>query len=260
MSVPLEAVVAATATSAVSITGVTKVFGRGAAAVQALDDVTLEVGFGEFVCLVGASGCGKSTLLNLAAGLERPTAGAVEVRGGRSTLLFQEAALFPWLTVAQNIELPLKLRGLTRKNRAQTIDALLDLVHLAGFGERRPHELSGGMRQRVALARALAQQAEVLFMDEPFGALDAMTRDLLHDELERIWRDTGLSVVTHTVREAVRLGDRVVLLTSRPGRVAGEFVVDLPRPRTIESPEVSSLARRITERLRAEVRLHGTRD
>jgi len=174
-------------------------------------------------------------------------------------LLFQEAALLPWLTAAGNVELGLRLRGVGRRERRAEAEELLALVHLAGMGERRPHELSGGMRQRVALARALAQAPDVLLMDEPFGALDAMTRDLLHDELERIWAETGLTVVfvTHNVREAARLGDRIVLLTSRPGRVAREFAVDLPRPRRIESPAVSALAGEVTAALRQEVARHG---
>lgn len=246
------------ATSAVSIEAVSKVFGSGPAAVRALDDISLEVGYGEFLCLVGASGCGKTTLLNLVAGLDQPTTGKVAVHVGQATLIFQEAALFPWLTVAGNVDFPMKARGRSRRGREQTVEALLELVHLSEFEHKRPHELSGGMRQRVALARALAQQAEILLMDEPFGALDAMTRDLLHDELERLWQETGLTVVfvTHNVREAVRLGDRVVLLTSRPGRIAAEFQVDISRPRRIESAEVAGVAAGITDRLRAEVRSH----
>jgi NitT/TauT family transport system ATP-binding protein len=162
--------------------------------------------------------------------------------------------------VAENVALPLRLRGARKKDRAVRAAELLELVHLADQGDRRPHELSGGMRQRVALARALAQDADVLLMDEPFGALDAMTRDLLQDELVRIWTTTGLPVlfVTHIVREAARLGDRIVLLTSRPGTVAETFAVDNPRPRRIDSPEVSSLAAKVTDRLRAEVRRHGS--
>ncbi|MCA1831878.1 MAG: ABC transporter ATP-binding protein [Actinomycetota bacterium] len=240
--------------AAASLGGVSKTFGRGEHAVLAIDNVTLDVGFGEFLCLVGASGCGKSTILNLVAGLENPTSGTVEVRGGRTALMFQDAALFPWLTVGRNIELALRLRGVERRHWGETRDALLDLAHLSGLAHKRPHELSGGMRQRAALARSLAQQAEILLMDEPFGALDAMTRDRLHDELERLWRDTGLSVVfvTHNVREAVRLGDRVILLSSSPGRIAEEFFVDIPRPRRIDSPEVSALAARITDSLRFE--------
>ncbi len=244
--------------AAIRLDDVSKVFGHGAAAVPALDRVSLEVGASEFVCVVGASGCGKSTLLNLIAGLDAPTGGSVDLRGTPS-LMFQEAALFPWLTVRANVELALRLRGVAKKERAARADELLAVVHLATFGDKRPHELSGGMRQRVALARALAQEAEVLLMDEPFGALDAMTRDLMHDELERVWSDRHLAVVfvTHNVREAVRLGDGVVLLSSRPGRVAAEFRVDIERPRRIESPEVSALAGEVTARLREEVRRHA---
>jgi len=168
--------------------------------------------------------------------------------------MFQEAALFPWLTARGNVELALKLGGVARDERRARTDALLAMVHLQEFAKKRPHELSGGMRQRVALARALAQDADVLLMDEPFGALDAMTRDRLHDELESLWRATGKTVmfVTHNVREAVRLGDRVVLLASRPGRVVAEYPVDIPRPRRIDSAEVATLAATITDRLRGE--------
>ena len=243
---------------AVRVAAASKVYGHGAAAVPALDRLDLDVEAGEFVCLVGASGCGKSTLLNLIAGLDEPSAGSVDARG-RVALMFQDPALFPWLTVQANIELPLRLRGVGRKERRERAASLLRTVHLEEFGDRQPFELSGGMRQRVAIARAFAQDADVLLMDEPFGALDAMTRDLLHDELEQLWRDLSFSVVfvTHNVREAVRLGDRVVLLSSRPGRVVQEFRVDAERPRRIESPEVSSLAGEITARLREEVRRHA---
>ncbi len=244
--------------AALSLRDVSKVYGQGAAAVHALDGISLEVQRGELVCLVGASGCGKSTLLNLVAGLDTPTSGRVDVRG-RTGLMFQEAALFPWLTVAGNVELALRLRGVPRKERRDRAAALLRTVHLDGFGAKRPHELSGGMRQRVALARMFAQDAEILLMDEPFGALDAMTRDLLHDELERLWRDRALTVlfVTHNVREAARLADRVVVLSSRPGRVVDEVPVDIERPRRIDTPQVSSLAAGITDRLREEVRRHA---
>jgi NitT/TauT family transport system ATP-binding protein len=246
--------VTASVTPAVSITDVTKVFGHGHAAVVALDRISLDVAPGEFVCLLGASGCGKSTLLNLIADLDQPTSGSVRVASARTGLMFQEAALFPWLTVRGNVDLALKLAGVGRDQRKARVAQLLDMVHLGEFAKRRPHELSGGMRQRVALARAIAQDADVLLMDEPFGALDAMTRDNLHDELERVWRETGKTVVfvTHNVREAVRLGDRVVLLASRPGRVAEIFDVTIPRPRRIDSPEVATLAATITDRLKAE--------
>jgi NitT/TauT family transport system ATP-binding protein len=242
---------------AIALRNVSKRFG----AVQALDNVTIDVERGEFVCLIGASGCGKSTLLNLIAALDLPSRGTVTVSAERPTLLFQEAALFPWLSARGNVELPLKLRKMPKAQRRVESDRLLATVRLEGFENRRPHELSGGMRQRVALARALAQQPELLLMDEPFGALDAMTRDVLHDEVERIWQATGLTVVfvTHNVREAVRLGDRVVLLSSRPGRVVDEQRVDVPRPRRIESHDVADRAAALTDRLREEVRRHGDR-
>jgi NitT/TauT family transport system ATP-binding protein len=245
-------------TGSVAVDGVRKEFGHGRDAVVALDGIDLRVAPGELVCLVGASGCGKTTLLNLAAGLDTPTAGTVRVTG-RTALMFQDSALFPWLTVSRNVELPLRLTGVGHDERRARAAGLLDLVGLRDFAERRPHELSGGMRQRVALARALAQDADVLLMDEPFGALDAMTRDVLHDELERIWQGRRLTVVfvTHNVREAARLADRIVLLTSRPGRVAETFGVPLPRPRRIESAAVAELSAEITDRLRAEVARHG---
>jgi NitT/TauT family transport system ATP-binding protein len=242
----------------VRIESLTKRVGEGAAGVLALDGVSLDVRPGEFVCVVGASGCGKSTLLSLIAGLDRPTTGTVEV-AGRTALMFQDAALLPWRTAAANVELPMKLRGVGRAERAERALELLELVRLREFAGKRPHELSGGMRQRVALARALAQDAEVLLMDEPFGALDAITRDILHDELERVVASKALTVVfvTHNVREAARLGDRIVLLSSRPGTVASEFPVAVPRPRRIEAPEVAAIAAEVTVHLRGEVRRHG---
>jgi NitT/TauT family transport system ATP-binding protein len=244
-------------TGAVQLKSVSKVFGRGSSAVRALDQISLEIPPGEFTCLIGASGCGKSTLLNLVAGLEQPTSGEVSA-SGRVALMFQEPALFPWLTAAGNVELALKAGGVGRAERRQRTEELLDTVNLAGFGGKRPHELSGGMRQRVALARALAQEADVLLMDEPFGALDAMTRDLLHDELDRVCAGRRLTIifVTHNVREAVRLGDRVIVLSSRPGRVIDEFAVPIEHPRRIDSAPVAELAGRITDRLREEMS-HG---
>jgi len=262
----------------VALSGVSKRYGDGDAAVVALQDISVTVGAGQFVCLVGASGCGKTTLLNLVAGLDRPTVGSVEMtrpgatgnsttldpsagrtRETETAMLFQDSALFPWLTVAANVELPLRLRGVDKSTRRAVAEDLLERVHLAGSGRLRPHELSGGMRQRAALARALAQDAGLLLLDEPFGALDAITRDLLHDELESLWIDRGFTAlfVTHNVREAARLGDRIVLLTSRPGRVASTFDVDLPRPRRIDSPDIAGLAARVTDQLRAEVGRHG---
>ena len=246
-------------TGAVQLKGVSKVFGRGNSAVRALDRISLEIAPGEFTCLIGASGCGKSTLLSLVADLEQPTSGEVSV-SGRVALMFQEPALFPWLTAAGNVELALKARGVGRAERRQRTAELLETVNLSGFGGKRPHELSGGMRQRVALARALAQEADVLLMDEPFGALDAMTRDLLHDELDRVCAGRRLTIifVTHNVREAVRLGDRVIVLSSRPGRVIDEFAVPIEHPRRIDSAPVAELAARITDRLREEMSRDGS--
>jgi NitT/TauT family transport system ATP-binding protein len=243
---------------AVRLTGVSKIYGTGRASLLALDNVSLTVAEGEFVCLIGASGCGKSTMLSLVAGLDTATSGEISTEGKRVTLMFQEPALFPWLTAAKNVELALRARGVPKQQRRGRARELLEVVHLGGFGDRRPHELSGGMRQRVAMARALAQDADILLMDEPFGALDAMTRDILHDELERIWAETGLTVlfVTHNVREAARLGDRVIVLSSRPGRVIEEIKVDVRHPRRIDSPEVAEVGAHLTDRLREEMASH----
>ncbi|HEY9366472.1 MAG TPA: ABC transporter ATP-binding protein [Agromyces sp.] len=239
--------------TAIRIEQLGKRFGAGP---LVLDDVNLNVSAGEFVCLLGASGCGKSTLLNLIAGLDRPTTGTIDVPAEGAAVMFQESALMPWLTARQNVELALRLRGVARSARRGEALELLDTVNLADAAEKRPHELSGGMRQRVALARALAQDRPVLLMDEPFAALDAITRDLLHEELERVWRRTGRTIVfvTHNVREAARLGQRVVLLSSRPGRVAGEWRIAETSGRRIESPEVAALSIEITEQLRKEIR------
>jgi len=236
-------------------------YGSGPGAVLALEGLDLEVRPGEFVCVIGASGCGKSTLLQVLAGLDRPSAGTVSVEGRHTALMFQEAALFPWLTAAANVELALRLRGMAKPERRQKARELLALVQLEGSAERRPHQLSGGMRQRVALARALAQDADLLLMDEPFSALDAMTRDALHQELELLWHPGRFSVifVTHNVREAVRLADRVILLRSRPGRVAREYTISIDRPRRHNTNEVGELARQITDDLLEEVRSHGRR-
>jgi NitT/TauT family transport system ATP-binding protein len=241
---------------AVAVRGLTKRFGQGPIV---LDDVSLEVAPGEFLCILGASGCGKSTLLNVVAGLDRPTAGEVSVPGHRPSLMFQEPALFPWLTAEENVQLALRLKGVGKAERRERTQELLTLVRLKDAGKKRVHELSGGMRQRVAMARALAQDSHVLLMDEPFAALDAITRDVLHEELVRIRESQKLTVlfVTHNVREAVRLGDRVVLLSSRPGRVVKEYDVKIDQPRRIESPQVAALSVSITDDLRTEIRRHG---
>src|ERR1700722_11357480 len=240
--------------ASVRLDGVSKVYGRDGSAVHALDQVSLEIAPGEFTCLIGASGCGKSTLLSLVAGLDEPTAGKVTV-GGHTAFMFQEPALFPWLTAAGNVELALRARGAGKAERRQRAAELLRTVNLGDFGGKRPHELSGGMRQRVALARALAQDADILLMDEPFGALDAMTRDVLHDEIDRVCAARSLTVifVTHNVQEAVRLGDRVVVMSSRPGRVIDEFAVDIDRHRRDDSAPVAELAAQFTDRLREEM-------
>ena len=228
----------------------------------ALDRIDLDVRSGEFLCIVGPSGCGKSTLLHLIAGLQKPTSGRVSMDGDSVTapgtdriLIFQEHGLFPWLTVGQNVEFGMKMKGLSKAEREDRTRYYLRLVHLSQFKDSRPHQLSGGMRQRVALARALATEPDVLLMDEPFAALDAQTRDMLHDELEKIWAETGRTIVfvTHNVREAVRLGDRVALMSFRPGRVKKEFLVNLPRPRHLEEVEVARTAREILDHLREEI-------
>jgi NitT/TauT family transport system ATP-binding protein len=228
----------------------------------ALDDISLQVKSGEFLCIVGPSGCGKSTLLHLIAGLHQPTSGTVLVDdhlvdgpGTDRILIFQELGLFPWLTVGENVEFGMKMKGVSSAERKDRVQYYLRLVHLSKFKDSYTHQLSGGMRQRVALARALATEPDVLLMDEPFAALDAQTRDLLHDELERIWAETGRTIifVTHNVREAIRLGDRVALLTFRPGRVKREYTVDLPRPRHLEDPSVAGTAREILNDLREEI-------
>jgi NitT/TauT family transport system ATP-binding protein len=224
-----------------------------------LEDISLDVPSGEFVCLVGASGCGKSTLLSVVAGLETPTAGSVEVAGGQAAMMFQESALLPWLTARRNVEFALELRGVAAADRRAQALELLDLVNLAPAADKRPHQLSGGMRQRVALARALAQDRPVLLMDEPFAAVDAITRDLLHAELERIWLETNRTIVfvTHNVGEAIRLGDRIILLGSRPGRIAAEWSIDRATRATMTAGDLADLQADITGRLRQGIRANA---
>ncbi|MHC0430583.1 ABC transporter ATP-binding protein [Streptomyces sp. O3] len=244
---------------AVRLDRVSKSYGSPSAPQVVLDDIRLDVAPGEFLCLLGASGCGKSTLLNLVAGLDQPSQGSVRVPFGRPALMFQDHALFPWLSAGRNIELALRLAGVPKAERRERAGELLRLVRLPDAYGKRVHQLSGGMRQRVALARALAQGSEVLLMDEPFAALDAITRDLLHDELTRVWSERKLTVlfVTHNVREAVRLGQRVVLLGSRPGRVAHTWDIGIPYPRRIEDAEVTDLAREVTGHLHEEIVRHA---
>jgi NitT/TauT family transport system ATP-binding protein len=233
---------------------VTKVFRRRGRSVTALEDVSFTIAAQEFVCLLGPSGCGKSTILSLLAGLDTPTEG--EVRAGGEpiqgpdpsrVLIFQEAALFPWLNVQANVEFGLSMKGASPEACAQTATRLLKMVHLEQFNHSWVHELSGGMKQRVALARALAVDPAVLLLDEPFGALDAITRDRLHGELQEVWLHTHKTMVfvTHNVREAVVLGDRVLVFSPRPGKVVAEHPIDLPRPRNMEDARIIPLARRI---------------
>ena len=265
-----DAAPATTAPGGVRITGLAKAYervvGRELVRTHALRDVSMEVRPQEFVSIIGPSGCGKSTVLRIVGGLTGPSAGVVEVGGARVTgpgadraTVFQSPGLMPWRTVRDNVTLALEFAGVPKRERRARADTYIDLVGLHDFAEHHPRELSGGMQQRVGLARALAVEPTVLLMDEPFGALDAMTRDVLHDELERLWRETGLSVifVTHNVREAVRLGDRVILLSSRPGRIVEEYTIGIDRPRRLDSTEVAEQARVITDRLKEEVRRHG---
>ncbi|MZD08376.1 ATP-binding cassette domain-containing protein [Streptomyces sp. SID5785] len=240
-----------TGADAVRLTGVTHTLGG----TTVLDGVNLTLERGAFVCVVGGSGCGKSTLLNVIAGLDTPVSGTVHVPGGRPSLMFQEHALFPWLTAGRNIEFALRRTGTPKSELRARSQELLDLVRLPQAYGRRVHELSGGMRQRVALARALARGSDVLLMDEPFAALDAVTRDVLHDELTRVWttRRPTVLFVTHDVHEAVRLGQRVVLMAARPGRIAHTWDTAIPYPRHPEDPAVTAAAREITRRLHREL-------
>jgi NitT/TauT family transport system ATP-binding protein len=244
------------------IEDVSKTFAGRTGTVDALRPVNLEVEAGEFVCLLGPSGCGKSTLLNIVAGLEEASTGSVWANGKRvhgpgtdRVLLFQEAALFPWLDIQSNVEFGLRQIGLSTKERRARARRFLELVHLKGFERSAVHQLSGGMRQRAALARALAIDPAVLLMDEPFGALDALTRDRMHAELESIWSSTRKTVlfVTHNVREAVALGDRVLVFSPRPGRIVREFRVDLPRPRSLEDHTLVDVAADIVTVLREAI-------
>ena len=248
------------APSKLAIENVSKNFQSASGPVLALDRVSLNVAEGEFVCLVGASGCGKTTLLNIIAGLEKPDNGAVLADGkpvtapGRERLvMFQEPALFPWLTVFGNVLFGLKLKpNLSRKDRHDVAKYYLELVGLSRFEHANIHELSGGMKQRVSLARALAPNPRVLLMDEPFAALDALTREQLYGDIQEIWKARRKTIVfvTHNVREAACLGDRVLLFSPHPGHIQEEFPVKLPRPREINSVDLAGYATRITKALK----------
>ncbi|CAK0769462.1 Uncharacterized ABC transporter ATP-binding protein MJ0412 [Gammaproteobacteria bacterium] len=243
---------------------VSKVFRTRRGTVQALDNINLTVREGEFVCLVGPSGCGKSTLLNIIAGLESPDCGQVLANGKLVTgpgsermMMFQELALFPWLDVLGNVMFAMKLKpNLRNQERRDIAEYYLRLVGLEKFMRANLHELSGGMRQRVTLARALAPKPQMLLMDEPFASLDALTREQLYGDLQRIWRDCGKTIVfvTHNVREAACLGDRVILFSPRPGRIHEQFDIDLPRPRDINTVELARHATTITTALKCYLR------
>jgi len=255
------------APSKLAIEEVSKSFRTASGPVLALDRITLQVNEAEFVCLVGPSGCGKTTLLNMIAGLEMPDSGRVLADGkpvtgpGRDRLvMFQESALFPWLNVFGNVLFPLKLKPqLTNRDRRDVAKYYLELVGLTQFERSNIHELSGGMKQRVALARSLAPNPRVLLMDEPFAALDALTREQLYGDLQRIWKERKKTIVfvTHNVREAACLGDRVLLFSPHPGRIRDEFVIDLPRPRDINSVDLAGHASRITKSLRSFATEHS---
>ena len=244
-----------------SIEKVSKNFTAQHGKVLALDEISIQIKEGEFICFVGPSGCGKTTLLNMVAGLETPTKGVVRQSGEEikipssdRVVIFQEAALFPWLNVIQNVEFGLVRRMNVRKRR-EISRTFLNLVHLGRFENAYVHQLSGGMKSRVAIARALALNPSILLMDEPFAALDAQTRDILHEEIEEIWFQTKQTIVfvTHNVREAVRLGDRVFVFTARPGRIKKEFQIALPRPRDTNSESVVLYAKLIQQELREEI-------
>jgi len=247
--------------SKLSIESVSKWFREGVVETHALDRVSLSVDECEFVCLVGPSGCGKSTLLNMIAGLDFPDEGTISSDGqpvtapGRDRMMmFQESALFPWLDVLGNVLFGLKLKpNLTNKERVEVAQFYINLVGLERYSRSNIHELSGGMRQRVALARSLAPNPRVLLMDEPFAALDAMTREQLYGDLQEIWaaRKKTIVFVTHNVREAACLGDRVVLFSPHPGRIREQFPIDLPRPRDINSPSLARYATEITKALKS---------
>lgn len=241
--------------------GVNKVFGAEPGGVVALKDIDLEISPGEFVCLLGPSGCGKSTLLNAIAGFSLPTSGTLEVSGKPVTapgpdrgMVFQEYALFPWMTVEANIAFGLDIRGTGKEEKARIVDDLLDMLGLKEFRHRFPKDLSGGMRQRVAIARVLALDPPIMLMDEPFGALDALTRRSLQDELLRIWRSVGKTIVfvTHSIEEAVYLGSRVVILTYRPGTIKRDVTIDLPYPRDSNSPEFNAIKKDLASLVHAE--------
>jgi NitT/TauT family transport system ATP-binding protein len=230
--------------------------------IAAVENITLDCKPGEFVVVVGPSGCGKSTLLNIAAGMTRPDSGAafldghvITAPGPDRAMVFQDHGLFPWLTAAQNVEFGMKMAGISRSERNHRVDHVLRMVHLSESADKLVHELSGGMRQRIAIARALVMDPAVLLMDEPFAALDAQTRTQLHHRLQDLWCQTHKTIlfVTHSVGEAVRLADRIIVLHSHPGRIRKEICVDLPHPRKFDGPDIGELAKLVRKEIEDEV-------
>jgi NitT/TauT family transport system ATP-binding protein len=247
------------------ISAVNKVFSTGDRELVALKDIELEIPHGQFTCLLGPSGCGKSTLLNAVAGFALPSSGSITVDGKRVTepgpdrgMVFQEYALFPWMTVEDNIGFGLQIKGMPRDQIRRKVDDLLAMLSLSDFRTRYPKDLSGGMRQRVAIARVLALDSPILLMDEPFGALDALTRRNLQDELLRIWAELKKTIlfVTHSIEEAIYLADRIVVMTYRPGTVKRDIIVELPRERDPASPEFNALKRELGQLVMEEQRRH----
>jgi sulfonate transport system ATP-binding protein len=245
-----------------AIRGVTKRFMAGDDEIEALARVDLTILEGEFVCLIGASGCGKSTLLRIVAGFEEPSAGEVLIDrkpvngpGSDRGMVFQDYALFPWMTVKQNIGFGPRQRSLARDEIEHISSEFVRLVGLEKFADRYPSQLSGGMKQRVAIARVLANNANILLMDEPFGALDALTREQLQNELLQIWARTRVTVIfiTHSVEEAVMLADRVLVMSAGPGRIVNDVPIDLPRPRDVSSPEFNEVRRDLARRLTSHI-------
>jgi len=247
----------------IEISHVSKLFRLQQQTIHALSDANLTIAKGEFICLIGASGCGKSTLLRIMAGFDQPSSGQALMWGKpidgpdpSRGMVFQDYALFPWLTVRENIAFGPAARGLSRGEVTATVDKFIELVGLAKFTNVYPHQLSGGMKQRVAIARVLANDAELVLMDEPFGALDAMTRERLQDELLEIWERTKLTVVfvTHSIEEAIFLANRVVVMTPGPGRIESDNALDLVRPRDVASPEFNAIRRVLGAKLHSH---HG---
>ncbi|HYC45177.1 MAG TPA: ABC transporter ATP-binding protein [Burkholderiales bacterium] len=246
-----------------AIRDVNKTFQIGDERVEALHHVNLVINKGELVCLIGASGCGKSTLLRIIAGFEQPSTGHVDIYdhpvsgpGSDRGMVFQDYALFPWLTVRENIAFGPKQKGLPAAKVREIAGEYLNMVGLTPFADRFPSQLSGGMKQRVAIARVLANEANILLMDEPFGALDALTREQLQDELLQIWARTGVTVifVTHSVEEATLLADRVVVMSAGPGRIDADIKVDLERPRDVSSAAFNEIRRGLTQHLTSHVK------